>query len=135
MGDFLQLLPQGTPIEAVVTEVRGETIRIYTHIHVYACTKVFTSSTHPPTVTQVEKPKLSVRLSCMPLDMDPDRHWPRPSSLPPLDRYFDERAALADYQDRVKETEEKVREGRALAWVILMYMYRTNRDRSTHPTP
>ncbi len=49
-----------------------------------------------------------MRLSCLPLDMAPDKYWPRPPGLPPLDRYFDERAAKADYQERTHKAEEKV---------------------------
>lgn len=82
----------------------------------------------------MKKPKLSVRLSCLPLDMDPDRRWPRPPGLPPLDRCFDERAALADYQDRRRKAEEKVRlSGHAV--VSLSLLIPTLTLTSPNPTP
>lgn len=58
-------------------------------------------------VTEVEKPKVSVRVSCLPEDTM-DRPWPRPESLPRLDRRFDERRALEDYRQRRSKAQERL---------------------------
>lgn len=60
----------------------------------------------PSLQQKVEKAKLSVRISCLP--MDADRRYPRPPSLPPIDPYFDEAQAMADYHQRLSKAEEKV---------------------------
>lgn len=60
----------------------------------------------PSLQQKVEKAKLSVRISCLPTDAD--RRYPRPLSLPPIDPYFDEAQAMADYHQRLSKAEEKV---------------------------
>lgn len=62
----------------------------------------------PSLLPQIEKSRISVRISCLAEDLTA-RDWPRPPSLPPLDRHFDEARALKEYEERRRKIEEKVR--------------------------